>query len=90
MPPPKSSRGRGGPPRPACPGPPSFLYCPPRRVGATAAASALLWTMEDRTITADIWAYVVIMAVGVALAGFVLLLVLIVWDRRDARSYWDE
>jgi hypothetical protein len=46
--------------------------------------------MEDRTITADIWAYVVIMAVGVALAGFVLLLVLIVWDRRDARSYWDE
>ena len=66
------------------------MFCPPRRVGATAAASALLRTMEDRTITADIWAYVVIVAVGVALAGFVLLLMLIVWDRRDARSYWDE
>ena len=45
---PTSSTGRGGSPRPACPGSPSFLYFPPRRVGATAAASALLLTGDGR------------------------------------------
>ena len=74
----------------ACPGLPSLLVLPSEGVGAAATASALLLTAEDRVITAGIWAYVVIVPVGVVLAAIVLLVVLIVWDRRGARSYWDE
>jgi hypothetical protein len=35
-------------------------------------------------------AYVAIIGGAVALAGFVVLLLMVVWDRRGARNYWDE
>jgi hypothetical protein len=35
-------------------------------------------------------AYVAIIGVAVALAAFVVLAVMVVSDRREARNYWDE
>lgn len=37
-----------------------------------------------------LWGYVVIAAVGIALAGWVILLVVFMLARRDAPPYWDE
>ena len=46
---------------------------------------------ENRAIAAvSISAYVVSGAVAVALAGWIVLLLLLVWGRRDAPPYWDE
>jgi len=33
---------------------------------------------------------VAIIGGAVALAGFVLLLLIVVWDRRAARNYWED
>lgn len=38
----------------------------------------------------SVFAWVVIGAVAIALAAWIVLLVLIVWGRRDAPPYWDE
>jgi hypothetical protein len=38
----------------------------------------------------SIRAYVAIGGAGIALAAFVLLILLIVWGRKDAPPYWDE
>jgi hypothetical protein len=46
---------------------------------------------DNREVAAtSIWAYVAIGAAGIAVAGFIVLLLLLVWGRRDARSYWDD
>ena len=46
---------------------------------------------ENRRIAAaSVWVYVAIGAVAVALAGWIILLLLIVWGRRDAPPYWEE
>jgi hypothetical protein len=35
-------------------------------------------------------AYMAIIGSGVGLAAFVVLLLLVLWDRRGARNYWDD
>jgi hypothetical protein len=46
---------------------------------------------RESTIAAvTVWAYVAIGAGGVALAAFVVLVLPIVWGRKDAPSNWDE
>jgi hypothetical protein len=46
---------------------------------------------ENRAIAAvSIFAYAVVGAVALALAAWIVLLLLITWGRRDAPPYWDE
>jgi hypothetical protein len=43
------------------------------------------YARTDRSV-----AYVAIIGGALALAGFVVLVLMVVWDRRGARNYWDE
>jgi hypothetical protein len=58
---------------------------PVTSVDKTPAQARSRLAVDSRSV-----AYVAIIGGALALAGFVVLLVMVVWDRRGARNYWDE